>query len=593
LSLSESVVSTQPVCPHRVRVIRQLSEALLFEGIVPYEYDGDWFTFGAGELTYRARGKVSAFGRVRLVSDDIWQVEGKWQQPVDLATLVRALPGTTEAKEKLLQELQQTIAFCAWNQENLTLSDRRRGLDYLALESAIHEGHPYHPCFKARTGFSFSDHAQYGPEAGNRFQLCWLAVRRQFLRIKHDCVTEQAFWERELGAESFQQLIDCMTTKGIGFSDYALLPVHPWQLNALLSPLQQPLTQGHLVTLGFVGDYYQASISLRTLLNVSNPQKANIKLPLNVVNSSSLRTIEPHSVCTAPVLSQWLQKIIKQDPWFSQNSALEIQAEYAGIALQDKSSGEGKADGDNDWVQQLAPSLSAIFRDSRVINSQQLAAIPFVALPLTESDGEAFIQPWLQQYGIQIWLRRLLEVVVLPVWHLLVRHGIALETHGQNMTLLHRNGWPEKLVVRDFHESLEFVPEFLADPHLQPDFTSLHPDYAEAQPDRFYWMSSVEGLRELLVDTLFVYNLADLAYLLEQDFTYPESDFWQLVDAVLSEYAQSAHDWTERLEQLNLYQKNIQTESLLRKKLSGQSDSEFHHTIPNPLHQTPGWSLTC
>lgn len=588
MSLSESVVSTLPVCPHRVRVIRQLSEALLFEGILPYEYDGDWFTFGAGELTYRARGKVSAFGRVRLVSDEIWQVDGKWQLPVDLATLVRALPGTTEAKGKLLQELQQTIAFCAWNQENLTLSDKRRGLDYLALESAIHEGHPYHPCFKARTGFSFSDHAQYGPEAGNRFQLCWLAVRRRLLRIKHDCVTEQVFWERELGAESFQQLIDCMTTKGIGFSDYALLPVHPWQLNALLSPLQQPLTQGHLVTLGYAGDYYQASISLRTLLNVSNPQKANIKLPLNVVNSSSLRTIEPHSVCTAPVLSQWLQKIIKQDPWFSQNSALEIQAEYAGIALQDKSSGEGKADGDNDWVQQLAPSLSAIFRDSRVINSQELAAIPFVALPLTECDGEAFIQPWLQQYGIQNWLRRLLEVVVLPVWHLLVRHGIALETHGQNMTLLHRNGWPEKLVVRDFHESLEFVPEFLADPHLQPDFTSLHPDYAEAQPDRFYWMSSVEGLRELLVDTLFVYNLADLAYLLEQDFTYPESDFWQLVDAVLSDYAQSAHDWTERLEQLDLYQENIQTESLLRKKLSGQSDSEFHHTIPNPLHQTRG-----
>lgn len=582
---STSSHQAQSGCPHRARVIRQLVEAALFERVLPYQYDGSWFTFRAGAQTYRARGKLSGFGRVRLAEEDIWQLNGGLQHSVDLASLVQALPASAGVGERLLQELEQTIAFCRWDQENLHPSDDRRGLSYIALESAIHEGHPYHPCFKSRTGFNFADHAQFGPEAGNPFQLCWLAVRRHYLAIYLDCPDEQQFWLRELGLATWQQLQDAMAAQDIGLTDYALLPIHPWQLKALQTTLQKAAAQKHLIPLGSAGDYYQASISLRTLLNVSHPDKANIKLPLNVVNSSSLRTIEPHSVGTAPVLSQWLQRLINQDPWFSQYTTLDIQHEYAGMVLKDHVAGEADTKAENDWLLQLAPSLSVIFRDNNAIHASPFTATPFVALSLREADGDAFIAPWLQHYGIQNWVSRLLEVVVLPVWHLLVRHGIALETHAQNMTLLHDNGWPQKLVLRDFHESLEFVSEFLADPERQPHFAALHPDYVRPAPDRYYWMSSVEALRELLVDTLFVYNLAELAYLLEQQFDYPESCFWLLLDEALSRYADTAKDWSGRLAQLDLYQEQIQTESLLRKKLSGHPNTEFHHSIPNPLHQ--------
>ncbi|GAB2908178.1 IucA/IucC family protein [Rheinheimera gaetbuli] len=583
---SRSPRLAQAGCVHHARVIRQLLEALLFEQIVPYQYDGSWFTFQAGEQAYRARGKLSGFGRVRLAAEHIWQLNGGQKQPVDLATLVQALPATAGAAQRLLHELEQTIIFCRWNQQNLPASANRRDLSYIALESAIDEGHPYHPCFKARTGFTQADHARYGPEAGKPFQLCWLAVRRHYLAMQLDCPTEQQFWLRELGAKTWQQLCAAMQTKGAALTDYALLPVHPWQLRALQPSLQQALAQRQLIPLGSAGDYYQASISLRTLLNVSHPHKANIKLPLNVVNSSSLRTIEPHSVCTAPALSQWLQALIDQDPWFTQHTVLNIQSEYAGMVLKDYATGAADTHSENDWLRKLAPSLSVIFRDSRAISASPCMATPFVALSLLEADGEAFIAPWLQRYGLQNWLRRLIEVVVVPVWHLLVRHGIALETHAQNMTLLHDNGWPQKLVLRDFHESLEFVNTFLAAPELQPDFAALHPDYLQPTADRYYWMSSVEALRELLVDTLFVYNLAELAYLLDQQFAYPELNFWSQVDEALSGYAKTAKGWSDRLAQLDLYQAQIQTESLLRKKLSDQPNTEFHHNIANPLYPT-------
>ncbi|MBU2070466.1 MAG: IucA/IucC family protein [Gammaproteobacteria bacterium] len=568
-------------CPHHARVLRQLLEAVLFEQIVPYRFDGRYFSFHIAEQAYRARGRLSGFGRVRLVADDICQLHNGVAQRVNLAALVQALPGSPDATQRLLQELQQTITFCRWNQHNLRRSRSRRSLDYIALESTIDEGHPYHPCFKARSGFSLADHARYGPEAGQPFQLCWLAVRRPFLAMQLDCPSETAFWQRELGSATWQQLCDAMQAEGAALTDYALLPVHPWQLNALQQAIEQPVALRQLIVLGRAGDYYQAGISLRTLFNVSHKDKANIKLPLNVVNSSSLRTIEPHSVCTAPRLSRWLQSIIEQDPWFEQNTALDIQSEYAGLVLNDAA-----APPNQHWLVKLAPALSVIFRDSRPLYASGYRATPFVALTLTEADGAAFIAPWLQRYGIQCWLDRLIEVVVIPVWHLLVRHGIALETHAQNMTLLHDNGWPQQLVLRDFHESLEFVSTFLDEPGLQPDFTALHPDYRLGADDRYYWMSSIEALRELLVDTLFVYNLAELAFLLEQQFAYPEALFWLRIDEALSRYAATAKGWSARLAQLDLHQAQIQTESLLRKKLSGQPGSEFHHRIPNPLHQS-------
>lgn len=573
-------------CPHRARVIRQLLEAALFEGVLAYEYDDEWFSFSTRLQSYFARGSVSSFGRVRLIQEDIWQRQGEQIQAVDLALLVKGLPGRFDSTNRLLHELEQTIAFSRWNEAHLNTFGARRGLDYIALESAIHEGHTYHPCFKARTGFSEQDHADYGPEAGNRFQLCWLAVKRQYLMLALDCDSERDFWLRELGEGTWQQLLTAMADAGIDFVDYGLLPVHPWQVEHLRDTLASPVAQKYLINLGKVGDYYQASISLRTLLNVSHPEKANIKLPLNVVNSSSLRIIEPHSVCTAPVLSYWLKHLISQDPWFQRHASLHIQSEYAGVVLCNQYEAALDSSDETAWVDLLAPSLSVIFRDSAPVTQQStLQALPFVALSLIEPDGEGFIAPWLRQYGVAAWVKQLITVVVLPVWHLLVRHGIALETHAQNLTLLHDNGWPKELVVRDFHESLEFVEGFLSAPEEQPDFKALHPAYQHARPNRFYWMSSIEALRELLVDTLFVYNLSELSWLLEQQFAYPESEFWQQADDALQAYAATVPECSARLAQLDLHQAQIQTESLLRKKLSGQSDTEFHHTISNPLHQ--------
>lgn len=560
------------------RVIRQLLEAVLFEGVIEYHYQQGEFTFELEKRHYRARGQIRDFGRIRLDGESIMSRKNDdWCYP-KLTTLVAALPGSDTAKQRLLHELQHTVKLCRWNQQHGTWQPNRRELSYRELESAIDEGHPYHPCFKARTGFSLDDHANYGPEQANTFQLHWLAIRRCHLKQQLPEAQDAQFWQAELGLHCRSQLLQRMMDKGADWHSHSLLPIHPWQWQQLEDALEVPLSNCDLIYLGAAGSYYQASLSVRTLINASKPSQANIKLPMNMVNSSSLRTLEPHSICTAPHLSQWLNRIVEKDPFLQQQASLELLDEYAGITLQ-------PCDMSDDWSNHFAGQLGVIFRESvekKIPLGMQAA--PFVALSVCENDGLPFIQPWIANYGCDKWLSQLIDTAIIPVWHLLVHHGIALEAHAQNMVLVHHHGWPKKIILRDFHESLEYVEEYIANPELIPDFKAINPTYKTAKPNQYYWMESVEALRELLVDTLFVFNLSELAMLMEQHFYYPERAFWKLVHSRIHHYNQAGHTSPERIKQIALNPAQIKTESLLTRKLQDNPQGEFHHAIPNPFY---------
>lgn len=552
------------------RVVRQLIEAALYEGLVDAAVTGDGaqlaFTWSHGGRQFRCAGVKGAFGRIRLAAGSVEceSRDGAWQTAT-LDELVASLPASVEDKRRLLGELLSTVAHCSWNDRNLRQGSRR-DLGFAALEGALQEGHAYHPCFKARTGFSESDNRDFGPEAGNSFQLAWLLVKRSEVsqRLPGE---ESTFWRDELGAETFAAIDRRRAELGVTWDDFALLPLHPWQWQSLKDTLMAPwLADGTAHFAGFLGDRYVASQSIRTLINADRPDAANVKLSMNMRNSSSLRTIEPHSVCTAPVISRWLGEMVASDPLFKTTYPLVVLDEYAGIIA-------GR-DGP------LAGQLAAIWRrsvTSTLADGEQ--AVPFNALMATEHDGRPFIDDWVRRHGFRNWLGQLLQIAVLPVWHLLVGHGIATEAHGQNMVLVHRNGWPVKLVLRDFHDSLEYVHDFLREPSQVPDFLALDPAYRDASPDQYYWMEDVETLGELVTDALFVFNLAEISHLLQTFYGLREADFWKAVRRMLADYA-ATHGLGARQDQLGLARPTLTAEALLARKLNTGRSS---HTVPNPL----------
>lgn len=556
------------------RVIRQMMEAIIFEGLMEYETRSAgpddsqliFYLFGKNR-TYSCKGKVGAFDRVRLKEGTIFTVahEGTCTE-TSMEELAEDLISDLEKRSQLVNELQQTIQLSAWNEAHLTQSLSRRTLSFEELESALWEGHLYHPCFKSRTGFTFDDHAEYGPEARQAFRLQWAAVSRKKARVAL-LENERSFWERELGPVLLGNLLNELQSIGKTFEEYSFLPIHPWQVKFL----KNDLNLGDVFLLKSSGDPYRATQSVRTLWNAKNPKKAHLKLSMNMINTSSLRTLEEHSVCAAPYISNWIATTVKEDVFLHEEASMIVLKEYAGISFQPEEEGSHA-------------KFGAIWRESiRSYLKEDEEAVPFTALPLMERDGYPFIDDWLKRFGIEKWLKRFIEVSVIPVWHLLTAHGIAVEAHAQNMILLHNNGWPTRVALRDFHDSTEYTRDFLADQRHVPDFTKIHEKFNNAPDNQYYWMSSIEALRELVMDTLFVFHLSELSYVLEEQYGYSEEKFWRLTGEAIAAHLNCCPELIVRNYLLQHTAPRIYAESLLKKKVQQEVAGGIRHFITNAL----------
>ncbi|MES2738219.1 MAG: IucA/IucC family protein [Verrucomicrobiota bacterium] len=572
------------------RVIRQFVEALLFEQLVSYRiephnaaisgwsnadtiYDNQVY-FLIGDMYFRCFATFSSYDRVRVEQGTVSRIVDEKPVAFHLTELLTAMEVEPAGKRRLLDELSQTIELHRWNRTHLDHHRTpRRNLGFQTLESAIVEGHQYHPSFKTRTGFSLADHQAYGPETGNTFQLYFVAMSRNLLSSALPG-QEADFWKSELGDAAYEWLAGRLQELGGDFDRFALLPAHPWQAEDLRERgFGDVLDSGDLLPLGEAGDFYHASQSLRTLVNASHPEKANIKLPLDVVCTSSRRNLEPHFVCTAPLLSQWLVSLVAEDPFLQQGNRLQLLSEYAAVSY------EPEEDEDN------AGLLGVIFRESIVGRlGPGETAIPFTALTLVESDKRPFIADWIETYGVERWAERLVETVVIPIWHMLVHHGIAFEAHAQNLILVHENGWPKRVVLRDFHEDTEFVPEFLGRPESEPDFASVDSFFESIPLNDGYRMERLESLRQLYVDTVYVFNLADVSFQLERFHGFSETRFWSVVRTKLDAYAASGVTEASRIASLDADKSPIIVESLLTKTINrGGTLDYYEHEVRNTL----------
>lgn len=534
------------------RVMKQLVEAMMFEKLVPAAEQGQdvWVWRGKSRL-FKCFGRKSAFGRFRLRSLPVFvKNEDGWRDAC-LLDLVDELPVDHLFKQQLVHEFVRTIMLCEWNEEHVKLPEGRTAVPYEEAERLLIEGHPYHPCFKSRVGFSLSDHAAYGPEGGAAFPIQWVAVPHEELS------GNEPPWKSILGELLHHQLLSEMEAKGVSTWTHSFFPVHPWQWKNSCSEWKT------LVPLLEAGSY-RATQSVRTLWNEENPSMPHVKLSMNMRQTSSVRTLHTPSLCAAPVISDWLLHIQQTDPVLED---IVMLSEFAGLA-----------------VEGAKGQLGVLWRESiRAHLRSGEEAIPFNALSMSEKSGRLLISPWIEQYGAAAWVEQLIKISVIPVWHLLCVHGIALEAHAQNMILIHENGWPVRVALRDFHESMEYVPSFLPDSSRVPDFNAAHEQFQTYKPDESYWMSSIEALRELAMDTLFVFHLSDVSFLLEEHGVYTELDFWTCVHQLVTAHVSRQPDWQKRHGLLKWDQPFIRTESLFSTKWSA-AGNENSHLIPNILH---------
>jgi siderophore synthetase component len=536
-------MSTPDLPDVRRRVMRQLIESLVYEGAV-----GSDGVAGDGVVYCWAPRRRFSFDRVRLGPEPVVRVPAG-QRPQEALSPRRfveeigpSLIPDEARRSGFASELLHTVQNDSAARQHWRQAARpTAGASYDELESLVVDGHRYHPSYKSRLGFNALDNAEYGPEFGRLIRPQWVALRSDLVE-----------WSAVPG----------VAPERVG--EHVVLPVHPWQWRRHAPRSWRPLlADGALVPLGTGDDDYRAQQSIRSLANVSRPWQPTLKLALSIVTTSTARTLAPHAVANAPLITGWLQRIAACDPYLAGELRPVLLGERLGVAH--------------------SPELAAIWRDSLhpYLAAGEQAA-PFTALTHVDATGEAFIAPWVKDEGVEAWARRLLEVSVLPVLHFLVAHGIALEAHAQNLILIHEDGRPRRIALRDFHDGIRFSPAGLADPARRPALRPTPPEHLAVNRNSYLEAAGDDEVRDFAHDCLFFVNLAELAMFLEDRFDLAEERFWSLARGVIERHRRRFPELAERAARFDVLAPEVSVEQLTTRRLLPDSEVRSQR-VRNPL----------
>ena len=571
----------------RRRVLRQVVESLIYEGIVrPVRIENEEQIFfliqGLDEdnksVTYECYGRERmTFGRIAIDSLVI-RVQEEQQEIKSVSQFLEEIFRVVNVErtklDSFIHELEQTIF-----KDTIAQYERHNKVKYTQksyddFESLLIDGHPYHPSYKARIGFQYRDNFQYGYEFMRPIKLIWIAAHKKYATVGYENeVIYDNILKGEIGEHKLEAYMERIHSAGCDPKQYVFIPVHPWQWENFIIPnYADHIQDKYIIYLGKSEDDYCAQQSMRTLRNVTNPKRPYVKLSLNILNTSTLRTLKPYSVASAPAISNWLSDVVSQDSYLRDGSRVILLKEFSSVTYDtNKKAAYG--------------SLGCIWRESvHKYFDEQEDAVPFNGLYAKEKDGIPVIDAWLNKYGIENWLRLLIQKAIIPVIHLVVEHGIALESHGQNMILVHKEGLPVRIALKDFHEGLEFYRPFLKEMNKCPDFTKMHKTYANGKMNDFFEMDCIECLQEMVLDALFLFNVGELAFVLVDEYEWKEERFWMMVVEEIENHFRKYPHLKDRFESIQLYTPTFYAEQLTKRRLYMDVESLVHE-VPNPLYR--------
>ncbi len=582
----------------RRRVFKQLIQALLYENTISYreqvlaenriEFSIQGVSTSGDPVIYRCTGyRRASFGRVelsvepvmRLCADEINEIESVRQFLTEIAA---SFTIAVEFLERFIQELEHTLAndaaalFYANHRYLRVISPGDscllRHMAYDDIESNLLKAHPYHPCYKSRIGFDALDNRHYGPEFSPEIKLIWLAIRKSHcLAIASPSLNEAAFYHQQLGDQliEFTQLLGSYS---VNADSYLLMPVHPWQwLNQLLPLYTADIHAQHIILLGEGAQPYCPQQSIRTLTNKHHPENFYVKLALNIVNTSTSRGLAEHTIANAPVISDWLHQIVSGDSYLAETLKTIVLREVKAISF--SSNAEAIASG----------KIACLWRESlHLYLADGEQAIPFSGLTEVDRDRRPLIDDWAAHYGVREWLGQLLKVCVLPLIRLLYAHGVAMESHAQNMMLIHKDGWPTRVALKDFHDGVRFIPDQVTHSEILSSLWATPQQHLATNSSSYICAGDPEDVKNYLYSAFFSMNLSEVALFFDLHFNVSETLFWDLVVERILGYQRDFPDQQQQFELYNLQSEYVIVEAHTKRRLQNESSVRINR-VKNPL----------
>lgn len=526
---------TAPDPEHWERANRELIAKLLtefgYEEILalPVGSDGAFaLELPGGRLTGRAVRRALGWWRV-LPSSLAAEGGGPLPDAADVFTAVLGAAGADAATVAgAVSELSSTLLTDARQ-----LATARPAAELVDLEPVLAEaeltGHPWIVANKGRVGFGADDLAAYPPEARADVRLLWLAASPDVADVAgpdhHTVVREQ------VGAEAFEGMRAQAQLAGLDPSTCVFVPVHPWQWAHRILPLHAPqLARGELVFLGEGPARYRPQLAIRTMTDLDDPARRYLKLPVSILNTSVYRGLPRERTLAAPELTSWLSSVVTSDS-FLRETGLILLGEVAGVSVAHPvyASLPGVP-------YQYTELLGAIWREPvQPYLSDGEQAVSLAALLHADPSGATFAEALVARSGLPAaeWVARLHAAVLPPLLHVLYRYGAMFSPHGQNCMIVHRDGVPTRLVVKDFVDDLAICSEVI------PEHAELPPAVRSALADVIL---DGKTLRKYLQNGLLICVYRYLAEICADRLDVPEADFWASARSVLAAYQDRFRD---------------------------------------------------
>ena len=558
-------------------VVHKMLGELSYEGLLEPVPDGGGWLLALPAATYRFRARRGAFESWHVEPGSATRDGVPAHDPRVLVVDARERLGLTGLRlADVLAELTATVTNEAARLDRAPTAAELTTMDYNVADGHL-TGHPRLVLNKGRVGFSAADRASYAPEAGREFPLHWVAVHREHASFR--CVaelTEERLLTEELGgrlAELRAPLSDP--------DSYVLVPVHPWQADEILGTLYAgELAEGIVVPLGESADLYRPHQTIRTLANMSRPDRRDVKTAVSVRNTLVYRGLAAAATLAAPAVTTWLRDLGAGDALLAGKYRFELLGEVASVSVRHPLLGHL-----DELPYRFHETLGALWREpvlARLVPGER--AISFAALPYRGPDGEAVLTRLIRRSGMDTgaWLGRLLDLLLTPLLHWLLRYGVGFCPHGQNLILIaDERGTPLRVAIKDFAQGVDLLDEEL------PEYAALAP---EANADMLRWPGHL--LAQSLFSSVFAGQLRFWAEILLDDLGYERSRLWQSVREIVGRYRDEHPDLAARFDACQLFAPDVERVTLNREHLAGQGfdkvdrDDEFdvrYGRARNPL----------
>ena len=395
-------------------------------------------------------------------------------------------------------------------------------------------GHPWLIMSKGRMGFGYDDYLSAAPELSPEVKVLWLAVHRDLAEYRS---TEDwsacGLYQHEFDANELQQFINSLQEKNLDPQNYFLIPVHAWQWHQWLVPTYaNEIVDQKIIELNISQDSYVPMQSIRTLCNTSNLQRHYIKLPVSIFNTAVYRGLPSKRNLAAPAVTAWLKQIHQQDQDL-QNTGVIFLGEVATLTIHQPCF--DRIDGAPYQFKELFGCLWRESVDRYIDSSQQV--LSQAALLHRDISGQSILSVLIKASGLSplAWLAQFAQVCMSPLLLCLYRYGLAFSPHGENTMLVHENGVPKAMVLKDFIDDINLVDE---------DFPELAQLPSEA--DLLLRHEAID-LSHFIFTGLFMVHYRYICNVFLQDYPeYSEFDFWQTISNTIVEFNQKHPELAER-----------------------------------------------